>query len=192
MILSEARDYLRRRHIREELWSEAGIGACIRGYAAGRVVVPVTAPDGTWFGWVGRAWGKSSLPYIYPKGMRRGHLLYNHDALLVETDEPVFVVEGVFDALALWPNAVAVLGMPTRQHLAALKLSKRPVVSLLDGDARRQGHALALQLRVARVRSGAIILPPLTDPDEVSVELLQEAAREALSASSARFEISPT
>lgn len=177
----EGRDYLRSRGLPDEVCAKAGIGACVSGKYEGRVIVPIFSPDAAWLGWVGRVWFKQAdRAYVYPRGMKRAELLYNHAALLEESDTPVLVVEGVFDALAHWPNAVAVLGKPSEQQIYALASARRPVVAVLDGDAWREGWALAARLRIEGQRSGSVRLPPRLDPDEVPVQWLWENARRSL------------
>jgi Toprim-like len=175
------RAYLRGRGIDDDLGFDAGIGACYEGRAKKRVVVPIFAADQkTWMGWSGRAWFPGARQkYLYPTGMDREALLYKHDALLIESDDPVFVVEGVFDALAFWPDAVAVLGKPSEGQIEALIVAKRPVVVALDGDAWREGDALALRLRFEGQRAGALRLPPGKDPDEM-VDWVRAEGRKSL------------
>jgi hypothetical protein len=183
MSLDPAREYLRSRGLTDEgLWKEAHLGACIEGWFSSRVVVPVLSPDDVWLGFVARAWTKKAeVPYLYPKGMARRDILYNHKALFGAADlPPIFVVEGVLDALALWPDAVAVLGKPTDPQIFALAESARPIAVCLDGDAWREGEALALRLRLEGQRAGSIRLPPTKDPDEVDRAWLQEEARSVI------------
>lgn len=180
LVTTQARRYLATR-VPESLWAEAGIGACLRGKYTGRIIIPVLSGE-VWLGWVGRAWSKKlEKPYIYPPGVWRGRALYNHRVLHTEGDF-VYVVEGVFDALTLWPSAVAVLGKPSHEQVEALSLSKRPIVVVLDGDAHLEGHALALRLRRNGAVAGSVRLPPKTDPDEVPAPDLWEAGRESLGA----------
>lgn len=177
--LAPAREYLVGRGIGIDLLREAGVGACLRGRMRGRVVVPITDAGGVWRGYVGRDWsGLRERPYDYPPDMRRYELLYNPGAL---TDpEGVLVVEGVFDALALWPYAVALLGKPSQAQRDQLGTALGPVVVLLDGDAWEEGWALAMGLRLDGRRAGAIRLPPKVDPDEVDRELISQAAQACL------------
>lgn len=179
LVTGPARRYLRSRNLDERLWKEAGIGACLKGKYEGRVIVPILGSDNEWLGFVARAWTKTAeRPYLYPKGMLRGEILYNHAALLVETETPVMVVEGVFDSLALWPNAVAVLGKPSGTQIEALAAAKRPVAVVLDGDAHQEGWALAMRLRLMGARAGSVRLPPKVDPDEVEKSWLMSKAIE--------------
>lgn len=175
--LAPARAYLKGRGVDERMWHEAGIGACAFGHYYGRVVVPVLDEAGVWQGWVGRAWEKRvEQPYLYPPGMNRGENLYHYGALLLETDEPVIVVEGVMDAIALWPRAVALFGTASEWQIRELIHAKRPVCVVLDGDAWLQGWSLAMRLRVEGQRAGSVRLGPGLDPDEVPRAWLEEQA----------------
>jgi hypothetical protein len=193
---AEPLGYLSGRGITDALGSEAKIGAvfdgcgekcepcCTRCKLRRRIIVPILAVDGeSWLGWSARAWFKNAKrKYLYPAGMRRAEILYNHRALLQETDVPVYVVEGVFDALALWPDAVAVLGKPSPPQKEALVTALRPVVVCLDGDAWREADALTRWLRFNKQRAGFLRLPPETDPDEMDRAELNERAVQSLEA----------
>ena len=211
---AEARRYLYAppdkggRGLSREACRVAKVGACLSGRFSGRVVVPVLADDGgTWLGWSSRVWYSqkefvrrcvaAGIPahharedwrsYMYPPGMPRGRVIYNHRALLVETDEPALVVEGVFDVLCDQvglDRGAAVLGSPSPrgEQFNAFCAARRPDVFLLDGDAWRKAEALSLALRVEGVRSGFVRLPPKADPDGVDREWLDREARESLEA----------
>lgn len=178
--LELAREYAAKR-CPPEMWEEVQIGACVIGKYAGRVIIPVLAEDGmTWLGWVGRTWYKSDRAYSYPRGMNRGELLYRGQALWEDTEEPLLVVEGVFDALHLWPNAVAVLGKASELQMESLAASKRPIVVVLDGDAWLEAYAMSLRLKIYGKTAGYVRLPPKLDPDEVPRDWLAEEVRRAL------------
>lgn len=149
-----------------------------------RVLIPILAVDGmTWLGFVGRHWYKDKsdpLPYLNSEGMERESLVYNQQALLKQTDEPCFIVEGAFDVLSLWPNAVALLGKHTESQMVILAQTRRPLVALLDGDAHNDGLHLALRLHELGVRAGSIRLPAGMDPDEVPMGWLTNEATKAL------------
>jgi len=192
-----ARDYLtaprgaitqqgaKARGLSHEVCASAWVGACAFGRLTGRVVVPIPDyrnPEGPWRGWVSRyALGKKiDRPYLYPKFMDRIGLLYNEPVLYEETNRPVYIVEGTLDALALWPDAVAVLGKPLESQMALLVQARRPLVVCLDGDAWEQGQALAWQLQFSGKKAGNIRLGPKVDPDEVSREWLDQEAQRVL------------
>jgi len=157
--------YLQKRGIEDTIIKSANIGACVAGYWVNRVIIPCNH-NGELFGWSARAITEGLQPkYLYPKGMNRTSAMFNRDALSVETDKPVYIVEGVIDALALFPHAVAVLGKPTANHAQAIKREhKRPVVIALDGDAIHEGWSFSMQLKLDGVNVGFLKLPPGEDP----------------------------
>ena len=177
---AEARAYLAKRGVGRALAREVGIGAVLSGRYHHRVVAPVLGDEGVWLGWVGRTWGKSDRPYIYPEGEWRATSMFNHACLRVETDEPALVVEGFFDALAYWPDSAAVLGKPSEWQVDALVESRRPVAVVLDGDAWREGWSLGELLRFRGQRAGSVRLDAGLDPDEVDRGWLREEARRCL------------
>ncbi len=174
-LLGQARDYLVSRGLDDPwLWWSARIGCTVGGWARDRVVVPVVVDD-KWRGWVGRRYrGDHPARYLYPRGMPRGRVLYNQDAVGVVTKVPLLVVEGVFDALPYWPDAVATLGKATAQHRRLLAATTRRVVVAYDGDAWREGRALAQHLAVCGVDATSIRLPPAEDPGSVVAWLRAE------------------
>jgi DNA primase len=180
--LAPARKYLLGRGLVDEgVWRQAKVGACVAGRYKDRIVVPVLSPDNVWQGYVTRDWtGLAVSPYLYPPRMDRANLLYNHTALNEQTERPVMVVEGVLDALALWPDAVALLGKPSEPQVLALADCPRPVAIVLDGDAWEEGDALAMRLGLEGQRAGSVRLPPKKDPDEVDKAWLAEEVRRCL------------
>ena len=182
--LAPARDYMHSRGIPEHVWDEAQVGGCAYGKYAGRVVIPNLMLDGSWYGYTTRAYEKKvakKFAYKYPPGTWRGDVLHNQPALWEATDEHLYVVEGAFDALYLWPHAVAVLGMPSHHQTALLASAKRPLVVVLDADAWEKGFALSLRLRLEGCRAGCVRLVDGADPDEVDQAWLWEEARCSLS-----------
>jgi hypothetical protein len=179
--LAGARAYVTgKRRVPEGVARELGIGACLGGRFGGRVVVPVTDAAGAWRWYVARAWGPSEKPYLYPLGSR-GAVMFNERALDVETDEPVCVMEGCFDAISDWPHSVAVLGKPTQDHVKRIARSRRPVCIMLDGDVPDDSFALSLLLKIEECeqRVGIAQLGPCVDPDELAPGEVRRLAREA-------------
>ncbi|KKK69902.1 hypothetical protein LCGC14_2929360, partial [marine sediment metagenome] len=178
----DARGYLKGRGLADErVWDEASIGCVLTGKWANRVVVPVISPAGEWWGWVSRLWSReASDPYRTAPGMVLGGGMFNDAALMVETDDPVMVVEGCFDALPYWPDAVAALGKPKQLQVTSLMESKRPVAVCLDGDAWEEGMMLAARLQFEGQRAGFVRLPPKQDPNSVDTEWLREEVARCL------------
>lgn len=178
-----ARVYLERRGLPVEVGRAAKIGVVLTGHYRGRVVVPVFDSLGrVLVGWSARLYIESPFPkYLYPAGMNRREIVYNGAALPRDTTDPIFVVEGVFDALALWPDAVACLGKPSAPQVDMLVASRRPIVALLDGDAWRESLALMLRLRLRGRTAGSVRLPPRLDPATVDAAAVRRAGAVALS-----------
>lgn len=183
LVAEPARAYLAKRVPDRERWRELQLGACLTGFYANRVVVPVLDADRSeWVGWIARSWEpREPVRYRYPPGWSRATTIFNHAALLVETDEPALVVEGAFDAIHLWPSGVAVLGTPpTQAQIWALADARRPIVWVLDGDLWEMGMALSWRLRHEGQRAGFVRLPPTRDPDEISADWIKTEAQRAL------------
>ena len=174
--------YVKRRGITREIAEAAKIGACASGKYAGRVVVPCLDLDGeTWLGFSARDWtDKAELKYTYPFGMPRQLFMYNQVELYRETNEPVMIVEGVFDALPYWPGVVACLGKPVDNHFKLMLEASRPIAVCLDGDAWEEAWSLSEQLRLYGKTAGYVQLPPRKDPNTVSKGWLVEEARKCV------------
>lgn len=177
-----ARNYLRGRGISRKTVHEAGIGGVYSGFYAKRIVVPIRdAVSNNWVGFIARDWTDTDdQPYLNSKGLNRGTMLFNHEALFVETDEPLLIVEGMFDALPYWPHATACLGKPTHEQTAAFMAANRPLAICLDGDAHRIGDSLATLLRFEGRRAGYVRLPPRKDPNTVDPNWLRQRAHESI------------
>jgi DNA primase len=175
-----AREYLRSRGVTVQIQREAMIGISLRGRDANRIIVPCLDASGAWWGWVGRSWapGRQRRYQTAPK-MRRDQL-YNAVALERITDDPVIVVEGVFDALPFWPDACACLGKPGDAQRRSLLETTRPIVVCLDGDAWEEGEQLANWLRFNDARAIAIRLPPAEDPGSMGQAWVRDAVSAAL------------
>lgn len=175
-LLDDARAYARKRYVSEVRARELGVGAVLGGWYGGRLIVPCSNEAGACAGFVARDWtGLASQPYMYPKRFNRTRFVFNVRALAVKTTAPLIVVEGVFDATPFWPHAVPTLGKPGEEHREQLMEVDRPIVLCPDGDAWREGRALALWLRYHGKTCGLIKLPPKGDPDEYVEDVWERA-----------------
>ena len=77
---------------------------------------------------------KTKLKYLNVKDAERESVFFNMDELDRETDEPLFIIEGVFDAL-WFHNAVSCLSNTlTEQQIARLKKCGRRIIMIPDHD----------------------------------------------------------
>lgn len=182
MSLEHVTGYLVRRGVTFEAARRARVGVTFEGRYRNRIVVPVLdADEETWLGFSARdLTGDAFAKYLYPPGMDRGKLLYNQAAVYVESEEPLIAVEGVFDALPYFPDAVGFLGKPGKAQLDILLDSSRPVAVCLDGDAHEEGWAVAEMLKFQGLRAGAVRLPPGMDPNTVDRAWLRDEARRSV------------
>jgi hypothetical protein len=185
MVFEPALKYLARRGVGSQTIEEARIGACVDGRLRGRVVVPAFDDGGEWYGWVARLWnnpprGSRTAKYLTADGMDTYRRLFNESALDVETDDPLILVEGVYDALPLWPEASAFFGKPADGQFDRLCSARRPLVVALDGDAWIEAEMLALRLSLQDVRAGWLKLPPTRDPGDMAPSKILAAARSAI------------
>lgn len=163
LALEPYRQYVRRRGVYEFVEAIGG-GACLEGRFEGRVVLPHVV-GGKWAGFTARAIDRREPKYLHAKGMDRRRTLWGLE-WVPNDGEAVWLVEGPFDALPLFPYGVAAFGKGvTPEQIEMLAGLGRPVVVALDGDAWAEGRALAMRIalrRHANVRWAK--LPPGKDP----------------------------
>jgi hypothetical protein len=178
--LEPARKYLYKiRGVPFEIAKSANIGACLTGEFRGRVVIPIYK-SGALAGYVGRIWRrKGDFTYRYNTGFERAVTIYNEEAIYKKTTKPLIVVEGVFDTYPFWPHGCALLGKTSPQQFDMLCGARRPVCIAFDGDAWREGEALAMALTRYGTPAFSLRLPPTVDPDEIPDWILEQARAHA-------------
>ena len=175
----EAYEYLNKmRGIPPDLITQCGFRWHPR---ARRIAIPIRDCKGRLVGVSGRAIDPLARPkFLHSKGYSRDRYLYGEQWLEEGGSGTGVLVEGFFDAIALWGHgyaAVAVLGT----YLSRLQIEKltrffRAIVILPDGDtpgiegAKRMATDLSgrIPVRIAPCREGM-------DPDELSPLDLAEA-----------------
>ena len=106
-------------------------------------------------GWQAREIGNtpgSRAKYLSMKGMRKSHLLYGLPRA-VEGSGPLVLVEGPTDVWRLGGNAVATFGKTMSPSQVALLLqyfARRPIVVMLDRDARAESQTATGLIRAGR------------------------------------------
>lgn len=156
--------YLSERGLKPATIAEFGLGFCNTGKTVfGRIAIPLHNASGELVGYLGRWPGEPPTPetpkYKLPKGFRKSQELFNlHRALQQPAEQPLYLVEGVFDVLHLWQHGlrkvVALLGSSLSPEQERLLFERTPfapqLVLLLDADdAGRKGTADMLP-RLAR------------------------------------------
>lgn len=165
-------EYMVRRGVHPEVFVSHGVGYCVAGFYAGSVVVPFWHEQEL-VGFVAR--NLTDRQYRYPKGFRREQVMFNMDRL--HDDEPLVIVEGVFDALPHDPYTAAVLGKPTRNHFDMIEKSglrsdsrRKRFYFMLDGDARSENWAAVKLLQRRGVDAVLVKTPSGKDPGDLNPE----------------------
>lgn len=195
--------YLERRHVSPELAAARGIGYAVTGRYAWRVIVPAIT-DQCLYTFVARTILTNCpnceevlddcmcRPRRFPKvltpttkdGARPRYTLYNFDAVRASRSTRVIVVEGVFDALRLPTEAVALLGSSisaTQVSLLAGLVRGRDCIIALDGDEAGYRGALkvAEALTAELVPVFVALLPYGADPGSMDAQELEKCLHDA-------------
>jgi len=132
-IYKQAKNYLSSRGITDEIIEKYQIGFCDRGECSGRIIVPSYDQNNVLNYYVARSWGNTKFKYKNPQA-EKDKIIFNEH--LINWDEDIYIVEGVFDAFFL-PNPIPMLGKHLSEYLfeSLYTKSKKNVIICLDGDA---------------------------------------------------------
>lgn len=108
----------------------------------GRLIIPYYNNDNLIFYHGRDLTGKSALKYLGTEAVSKASVMYGLDQLHTNRDQPLFVVEGFFDAFHI--KGVAVFGNEMSEHQIAL-LNSSPRQKVIIPDRRGNGHLLALK-----------------------------------------------
>ena len=115
------------------------IGYCKEGRYAGRIIIPSFDVEGDCNYFIARSFVGHQRRYLNPPANR--DIVFNE--LMIDWDEPVVLVEGVFDAIAAGGNAIPILGSTLRERsrlFQAIAIHDTPVYMALDGDAEKKAE----------------------------------------------------
>lgn len=132
-----ALDYLRGRGIGKSEILQWKIGYCDKGKYGGRVLIPSFDNEGDINYFIARSYVGHNRRYLNPPCGR--DIVFNE--LSIDWDEPLILVEGVFDAIVAGENAVPILGSTLRSDsllFQAIAAHDTPVYIALDPDAEKK------------------------------------------------------
>ena len=127
-------DYLYDRGLTKKDIFRWKVGYCDKGRYSGRIVIPSFNNSGSVNYFIARSFVGHQRRYLNPLCDR--DIIYNE--LYVDWDEPVTLVEGVFDAVVAGENSIPLLGSTLRENsklFQAIVLNDVPVYLGLDPDA---------------------------------------------------------
>ena len=136
------RRYLFGRGLSEEDFALYKIGYCTSGKYRDRVIVPSFDRAGRLNYFVARALGSVTPKYFNPP--TPANLVFNE--CMIDWDEPIILVEGVFDAIKAGQNAIPLLGSYLRSNgvlFMALVMGHKITYLALDANMERSEMKLA-------------------------------------------------
>ena len=160
-------NYLNSRGVTREDIVKWKIGYCPTGKYAGRIVIPSFDLDGDLSYFVTRTYDNDWKKYLNPKASR--DIVFNH--LYLDFDEPLTIVEGVFDAIKAGDNSVPLLGSTLTEDsffFQELVKNDTPVYLALDPDAERKSNKLINLLLKYDVEVNKINVTPFDDVGEMT------------------------
>jgi DNA primase len=137
-------NYLRKRNLSPEVIRELKVGYSLQGDCNGAAIFPVFQKGELVFWQARRVLFQSNNKY-YSSSLDKT-VVYGYDWI---TEPMTYVVEGIFDAIALKPRSVGLLGKTISDHQIALLAEKNitEVRVVLDGDAWDKCRELAKSIR---------------------------------------------
>jgi len=101
---------------------------------------------------------------------------------MVDWDEPVIIVEGVFDAIVAGDNAIPILGSTLREDsklFQALAIHDTPVYIALDPDAEKKAYWIIRSLMKYDLEVKRLNIGSYEDIGSMSPEVFQEKLQNA-------------
>jgi hypothetical protein len=170
--------YLRRRGVSDDTIGLYRMGYVDFGPLSGRVVVPSFDALGMPNFWSARSIYPTEKTFSYRLPDASKDVVSNEH--LVNWTEPVYLVEGIFDEVAIGPQAISLYGKFLQPLLAKRLVEHRPpvVYVCLDSDARKEALELMEQLVGYDITCALVDLPG-KDPAELGLDVVQRVAEES-------------
>lgn len=129
----QAKYYLDKRNITEDIIKKYNIGYCYQGEYANRIIIPSYDEDEEVNYFIARSYlEKAKLKYKNPQAAKET-IIFNER--LIDWNDKVYIVEGVFDSIFL-ENSIPLLGKFVSEKLFNLLYENaKEIVIILDGDA---------------------------------------------------------
>jgi hypothetical protein len=143
IIANKVRRYLYRRGLTDNDFIKYNIGYCMTGDYAGRIIVPSYDENNNLNFFVGRTFEDAFMKYKNPSASKDIIAFEN----MINWDQPLILVEGVFDAMAVKRNAVPILGKSLSNNLMKKLVSSKvqDIYIALDKDAEKRAISYSEQ-----------------------------------------------
>lgn len=142
---NSAKKYLEKRGITAEDIIKHNIGYCSEGSYRGRIIIPSYDSDGSINYFIARSfYPNNTMKYKNPPASRDIIVFDN----LINWNEPITLVEGVFDAIAIKRNAIPLLGkfLSKKLYSKIIMSGMKEVNIALDADARNDALKISKKL----------------------------------------------
>jgi hypothetical protein len=145
----QAWSYIKKRNITDEIIKKYNIGFCYKGPYENRIIIPSYDENKNINYFIARSYlTKTNMKYKNPEAQKETIIFNEH---LINWDEPVYLVEGVFDSIFL-PNSIPMLGKFMSEHLFTKLYEKaNKILIILDNDAWDDQEKLYHKLNCGRL-----------------------------------------
>ena len=171
-------DYLRSRGITKKEILKWKMGFCPKGKYGGRIIIPSFNSEGDCNYFIARSYVGHHRRYLNPPCGR--DIVFNE--LNIDWDEPVILVEGVFDAVVAGDNAIPILGSTLREEsklFQAIAIHDTPVYIALDPDAEKKAQWIIRSLMKYDLEIKKLNIGSYEDIGSMSQEVFQERLQNA-------------
>lgn len=143
IIANKVRRYLYNRGLTDNDFIKYNIGYCLNGDYGGRIIVPSYDENNNLNFFVGRTFEDAFMKYKNPSASKDIVAFEN----MINWDQPLILVEGVFDAMAVKRNAVPILGKTLSNNLMKKLVSSKvqDIYIALDKDAEKRAISYSEQ-----------------------------------------------
>ncbi len=171
--------YLRGRNVTDQTVALYRMGYADTGMLTGRVIVPSFDRLGSVNFWSARSIYPNETTFRYRLPQTSKNVVSNEH--MVDWTKPVYLVEGIFDEIAIGPQAIAVYGKFMPSHLALRLVEERPPMTYvcLDSDAWDESITMLEKLVGYDLPCSLIDLDG-KDPGAMGGELVNAAADRSL------------
>jgi hypothetical protein len=161
-------NYLKSRNIGDELINKYNIGFCYEGLFQNRVIIPSYDEYGKVNYFIARSYlSKPKRKYINPESEKEVLVWNEH---IINWDEPVYIVEGVFDSIFL-QNSIPILGKKMSDKLFNLLYTKaKKIIIVFDPDAWADSEKLYHKLNCGKLFGKVYVIKLEGDKDIAELE----------------------
>ena len=166
-------NYLKSRRIGKKDIIKWKIGYCPKGKYAGRVIIPSFDEDGDVNFFISRSYDRDWRKYLNPEASK--DIIFNHP--YIDFDEPITIVEGVFDAIKAGDNSVPLLGSTlteTSSLFGQIIKNDTPVYLALDPDAEKKTNKLIRLFLNYDIELYLVDVKPFNDVGEMTKKQFEE------------------